>query len=1137
MNSNTRRNLPWRSGLAALLLATGLAAAAETNLSKAVLFGGTTITTGGRNWSYLLWQPGDEALLSTKTLAIYRKSGDAASVQPYQRESVIGPAWDVRMVTAVLGRAQNVGEDLGLLENAIQENFRQVLPPGGAQLAEKVLFCVQASLDKEELRENLKLLARRHPALGLVLGRAYVGELPAAGQVTYELREFDTASSTDLGVIGRVTLTAGQVVPLPQPDPPFKLLPLDPAGAGPTTRNKARKRHLSVDLRWGTPDDLRVKSLLQFGFNVYRVEKAYAESKGLAPQTNAATLLGHMAAAPDKVARVNRLPVLPDGELTNAEAWKAADTTTSFFTDDNDRFGGGAPFQDGQQFYYYIAARDVLGRDGELSLGTLVTVCGWMPPFPPEDLRVEPLYDYNTVTKTGHQHFRLRWLAAEPGEGIGAIAGYHVYRWQSVEQMQHFAPMVQSDGLIHAPVGDPVPVGTGRIAFVPHVGATTRYVYEDTGAKAPVTPTNAGQPWVYSVRAVDNGVCGPNISENSAPSVGHLPNLGLIDPPIGTVNVKRFTASLVAKPTQASGTQPPGSLDSTVRYVILRCTAMGAAETLVEGVEFYDQNNHFLATVPMKGAVAELIVPLSNVIATNVVYCRVRLKVGVTSAKLESKELNNVIGSTMTLVPWELEVDVVPAGANDHVVHHVGPGLDGKTIVGPEIQLMCGVEGKRYRLYRRVNEGPLTLIHQGTRPVNNENVTLLDKNPPAHSARLCYYAQVDDLKGHFSPLALIKCLESRSGSLPQVQLKPITSTTTDGNAPAMRLDWVCPPHGVERFEVWLAKEASNPPAAAGNQLSANLRTKIPPYGSTGDFSIPMGAYETPRVAVIQVATGPSDKFTATIPIEENRNYLVAVRAVGPGPFVDVMDSTEPADAVEGRPAGEFSEMLLHRWASASEPQPVVPQGDLAWPARPLAPVLPNTEGLQVKYDEVIPQSMSQVRVGPRVKIGEWPVITHTSWGGARKSGSVLTSYLHGHVSPLDYITKKYALMSANNTGTFATSLSEVVTPLPCALYRRRLPDGEIVQVTPLIEDIAYSHEPAGPAPEDQPHTIIHDPWVMALLPRSGQELKGSLWLVDRHPVVKDAEYQYYVVFYDKTTHEVRAVISTDTVKIAPPPPP
>lgn len=1136
MNSNTRRNLPWRSGLAALLLATGLAVAAETNLSKAVLFGGTTITTGGRNWSYLLWQPGDEALLSTKTLAIYRKSGDAASVQPYQRESVIGPAWDLRMVTAVLGRAQNVGEDLGALESALQENFRQVLPPGGTQLAEKVLFCVQASLDKEELRENLKLLARRHPGLGLVLGRAYVGELPAAGQVTYELREFDPASSTDLGVIGRVTLTAGQVVPLPQPDPPFKLLPLVREGAGDTTRKEARKRHLSVDLRWGTPDDLRVKSLLQFGFNVYRVEKAYAESKGLAPQTTAATLLAHMAAAPGQVARVNRLPVLPDGELTNADAWKAADTTTSFFTDDNDRFGGGTPFQDGQQFYYYIAARDVLGRDGELSLGTLVTVCGWMPPFPPEDLRVEPLYDYNTVTKTGHQHFRLRWLPAEPGEGIGAIAGYHVYRWQSVEQMQHFAPMVQSDGLIHAPVGDPVPVGTGRIAFVPHVGATLRYVYEDTGAKAPVTPTNAGQPWVYSVRAVDNGVCGPNISENSAPSVGHLPNLGLIDPPIGTVNVKRFTASLVAKPLQGSVIIPPEYPAGNVRYVIFQCTSTAAP--LVESVEFYDASQHFVGSAPMNGQVASITVPVPivNAAGGDKLWCRARLRVGITTAKEPSLAMPANVGSTMTIVPWELTVASVdvPAGADDHVVHHVGPGLDGKTIVGPEIDLMCGAEGKRYRLYRRVNEGPLTLIHQGKRLEENENVTLLDKNPPAHSARLCYYAQVDDLHGHFSPLALIKCLESRSGSLPQVQLKPITSTTTGVNAPAMRLDWVCPPHGVERFEVWLAKEASNPPAAAGNQLSANLRTNIPPYGSTGDFSIPMGAYETPRVAVIQVATGPSDKFTATIPIEENRNYLVAVRAVGPGPFVDVMEPTDPADAVEGRPAGEFSEMLLHRWVSASEPQPVVPQGDLAWPARPLAPVLPNSEGLEAKYDEVIPQSMSQVHVGPRVKIGEWGVLTHTTWGGARKSGSVLTSYLHGHVNPLDYVTKKYGLMGSNTTGMLG-DFTDRVTPLPCALYRRRLPNGEIVQVTPLIEDIAYSHEPAGPAPENQPHTIIHDPWVMALLPRSGDELKGSLWIVDRHPVVKDAQYQYYVVFYNQTTHEVRAVIPTNTVTISPPP--
>lgn len=1124
--------------IACMLLAAGTpsapAAGENAALNNAVLFGGTNITTGGRNWSYLLWQPGDEALLSAKTLAIYRKSGNAASASPYQRESVIDPAWDVRTVVTVLSRAQNVGEDLGLLENTIQENFRQVLPPGGTQLAEKVLFCVQASLNKEELRENLKLLARRHPGLGLVLGRAYVGELPAAGQVTYELREFDPATSTDLGVIGRVTLTAGQMVPLPKPDAPFKLLPLEREGAGDVTRNEARKRHLAVDLRWGTPEALRVKSLFQFGFNVYRVDKAYAEANGLAPQMTTAKLLAHMAAAPLQVVRVNRLPVLPDMEMTHAEAWTAADTATSFFTDDNDRFGGGTAFQDGQQFYYYVSARDVLGRDGELSIGTLVTVCGWMPPFPPADLRVEPLYDYDTVAKSGSQHFRLRWLPAEPGEGIGGIAGYHVYRWQSIEQMQHYAPMVQGDGLIHAPAGDAVPAGVGRIAVVPHEPATTRYVYDDLGAGAPVTPTNAGQPWVYSIRAVDNGVCGPNISANSAPSVGHLTNLGLIDPPTGAVTVQRFSASLLAKPLQASNTIPPGIPTTNVRYVIMECTSTAAA--MVDSVEFYDSNKAFLASAVMNGsgqkASITVPVPIVNPNGGDKLWCRARLRVGVSSPLEPSLALPANGGSTMTIVPWELTVSVDPelAGPGDHVVHHVGPGPDGKTLTGPTIMVVCGAQGLRYRLYRRVNEGPLSLIHQGKRAVNNEDVTLLDNNPPAHSARLCYYAQVDDLRGHFSPLALIKCLESHAGSLPQPQLKPISSTTTAGNAPAMRLDWVCPPYGVERFEVWLAMEAANPPPNAGSQLSANLRTNIPPYGSAGDFSIPVGAYETPRVAAIQVATGPSDKFTATIPVEQNRNYLVAVRAVGPGPFVDVMLPNDPVDAREGRPAGEFSEMLLHRWASASEPKPVVPQGDLAWPARPLAPVLPNTEGLEARYDAVINQAMGQVRVGPRVKIGEWGTITHTTWGGARKNGATLLSYLHGHVNPLDFVTKKYGLMSSNTKGMLG-DFTDRVSPLPCALYRRQMPNGDIIQVTPLIEDIAYTHEPARPEPENAPHTIIHDPWVMALLPRSGDELKGSLWIVDRHPVVRGAEYEYYVVFYNKTTHEVRAVITTNKVQI------
>jgi hypothetical protein len=1134
---------------AALLLLHGVAlhslrAADSAALDKAILVAGTTYAdNGGSHWSYLVWQPGDDALLSGKTLAVYRKTGDAASASPYARQSVITAAWDSRTVAAALSRAQNVGEDLTALESAINENFRGVLLPNSASLAEKLLYCVQAAMEDEELRDNLKLLARRHPGLGLVLGRAYVDRLAAGGQVTYELREFDADKLADLGVIGRVTLTPGQAAALPAPHAPFHVLPLVRSGADGKTRNEAKKRHLTVELRWGTPDNLRLRSLLQFGFNLYRVDKAYAEANGLLPQPATSVLLSHLTTAPDKVARVNRLPILPDVDLTDAEATNAVERSTSFFSDDRDRFSGGIPFQDGQKFYYYVTARDVLGRDGAASPGALVTVCGWLPPFPPRDMRSEPVYSYDTVTKTGSQHFRLRWLPAEPGEGVAAIAGYHLYRWQSIEQMQHFAPSVGADGLFR---GNEQPAaGTGHIAYVPHAAATTRYSYDDVNdAASPKTPANAGQSWIYTVRAVDTGVCGPNISPDSAPTVGNLFDLSLTEAPAGVVKVNRFTASLIAKPINTT-TLPNGSTATTgVHHVIFRCTGMNTA--MAEAAEFYDASTNFIALAAFNAGVATVTADVPVVLSGggDKLWCRVRLRHGVTTPLEPSLPLPVASGIALHTVPWELQVTaslVEPLPQDDDVVHHAGPGLDGSSISGPTVDLTCGAATTRYRLYRRVNEGPLTLISQGPLPDGVQNVSVQDQNPPQHSARLCYYAQADDGKGHYSPLALIKCIESRTSNLPRPTLKPLTSTVL-GNGPAMLVEWVCPPYGVERFEVWLVKENSNPPADAGTGLSDNLRTNLPAYDAANPpFTPPFGAYETPRVAALQAGVTPTDRFAVTIPIEANTHYLVAVRAVGPGEFSDVMVPADAIAAVEGRPVGEFSEMQLHRWSSSTEPQPVVPQGDLAWPARPLARVLPQAAVIQARFDRVVNQAGGQqVKLGPRVSIGSWRRQPNIGWEGIRQTGAVTTSVLGGHIDPMSYLSTVAALPSrvaSNAPFAWLLTLIERKPALPCALYRRQVPSakfpnvsGDLVQVTPLVEEIAHEWADAT-AQFPAAHTVIHDPWVVAQVDQTGPNPVATLWLVDRHPVVTGASYEYYVVFYDATTHEVRAVMPTNTVDI------
>ena len=65
------------------------------------------------------------------------------------------------------------------------------------------------------------------------------------------------------------------------------------------------------------------------------------------------------------------------------------DRTTYFFSDNNGRLSGGQPFIDGTNFYYFITARDILGRDGLASPGGLATACRRIPPQAPTQFKVQ----------------------------------------------------------------------------------------------------------------------------------------------------------------------------------------------------------------------------------------------------------------------------------------------------------------------------------------------------------------------------------------------------------------------------------------------------------------------------------------------------------------------------------------------------------------------------------------------------------------------------------------------------------------------------------------------------------------------------------------------------------------------------
>jgi hypothetical protein len=140
----------------------------------------------------------------------------------------------------------------------------------------------------------------------------------------------------------------------------------------------------------------------------------------------------------------------------------------------------------------------------------------------------------------------------------------------------------------------------------------------------------------------------------------------------------------------------------------------------------------------------------------------------------DDKESPLLLGSDKTLPPVGARHDVNfiawldcnrinligGAGGRTECTHTPVDPEDGVTIEPPIIIFLPPVGTKEFRLYRRVDGGPMTLIKQG--PITSDppvNVECPDPNPPANAAILCYYVQCLDEHGNAGPMTQINdCL-------------------------------------------------------------------------------------------------------------------------------------------------------------------------------------------------------------------------------------------------------------------------------------------------------------------------------------------------------------------------------------------
>ncbi len=1151
-----------------------MTARAQTPLSNLVFAVGTTIRDpANQEWSYVLLSSVDDAVLTGRRFAVFGKPGQAGSPNPFtQRGTMLRPT-DPGVINTLLNQSVALGEDQLSLSNALNLMFRSVPGITNQLLAQKILTVFQLAATDPEVAELLRLIGNGHPGFNLCLGRAFSESVNSV--TTYEVRELDPVSGTPGDVVGRVTVTPGVPVVLPAPNRPFQAVTNEPSD------------HLRIRLRWGTPPDLRRLSPLQYGYNVWRMPRLAAEAASfhLTPPT-----LAQLANNPD-VARANAAPVVTPVELEPGSglggAEFAADRLTYFFADTGRATG--ITFTDGQEFYYFVTARDILGRDGLVSPGGLARACRRLAPKPATDLRVE-----NAVLPGSTNLPRLQVFWKQNTNTTDAVTDYWVYRWINPTA---------------ALTNDAAPL-SNRIAVVPHVAGTNFNSYLDTSTGA-LTNANLSNVW-YTVRAVSVAACDPLLAPHTPPAWGVLRQR---DGPVATtgeligscgtpvVMFLNFATNTISTNAQnwslrltcvrrdpgiawvtftitnsVSGTRTIGPVyfppdedvapvdfeipaaDSFYPQVRVTCavgtfynqTSPPAVSTFTVPVPAGQQKEVVFYAGQLLGTALSSGDPLLTVLNGGVSQCLPGNAVtpdasGMVSMTFDYNDAPTVLVQALSNNVW-LDVAVVtpttnriywvsypacligpvppfrgcrvnfPPGGGD-CEQHVSVAAAGGAIAPIRVRFRLTPRTREYRVYRRVDDGPLTLFAQGAAvydPANtNKLIESKDDAMPPSSARLCYFVQLLDEHGNGSPLAFIGCKEVKPAKLPRPVLSEPLAIGTVGS-PQVMLNWFCPPAGVARFQFKL-RLVDAPAPAAPSGFASPLTTVYTGYNTASSYLglskiqaiLAVAFSEAHLTARIGPGFGPGPQFALTANVLPNTTYAISVAAVDDQGNV-----------------GNASEVWEFKW---TPPLPVV---TVPWPARTLPPV---------RDFDTLTTAPPGYEFHPRVAA---VVLTNVAGGLLDRRYPVLirigeildNNEGSGNVGTTNFVDN-YDTVGVNpdpNKAVFRSLSSDASRAnqplLPIVIYRQQVTNayfpkvsGDLTQVSPLIERIPWRNDNGYITVPDRLFASHYES-------KDNQNYYFFLYVRDQQPVLAGAAYQYFVLRFN-AQHEPQEIVPTAAVRI------
>lgn len=1041
-----------------------------SSFQDVVFTGGTTARdSAGRDWAYLIWQSDKLDRLAGGAVAIYAKPGDASSAAAYVRRSIVSDQTDPLALQALINTAAHLGEDRNELERQLNSLFQNRFNGSGLSLAEKLSAALRTG-DGLETRDTLEFLARNHPSVAMAIGQAYATPIDG-GRTTFEVRVWDLTAKQDLAVIGRVTITAGQPELLPPPGPPVQVPDPSPQG------------HLNARFRWGTPSLLNQFSLLQHGFNLYRIPADIAERNQFHLQPPPIAMLSQMAASGDAV-QVNRLPILADEELSHEEAAnlipaQGGDAETYFITDNNRRFEpGGVPLRNGDRFYYFVTARDLLGRDGYASLGTLVTICDRVPPPLPRGIKIRNEHVFENGT--GATFLQVAWNAVRDTE-TGTNIVYRNYRWDDPKQLQIYGRFAATNWI-------------GSVAPDPSC-PDCPLLFTDRGPGAPAIP---GKTYWYTIRVEDRSVCGGNLSAHTPPVPGVLRDFTPAVTPSGQVRIRCGSPVVLFKNTSVEDTGDKDALDESYAYYRLHCTAEDPRIEWVDWFVSFGGAREFLGRQYFGEGNSNVIFQFqfsrldSSKLLSQKFFCEAGTSDGKVSLPAEAHFQGVARSTEIRHATFSATYSVQLVVAGGDCAHDPYPGLRVDDPWAPiQAEFVPPPQSQHglleWKLYRQVEADPMSLIAQGTNAALNAlPVVIRDMALPVHDATVCYFLRYVNYDANSSSLYKLGCSPVRgTAPLPVPTLAAIEPAGTP-LVPKLRLRWFCPPYGVERFELRVSADTLLP-ASLGHQLSKNLLVTI-----AGSPSSRNGRYRTGRVGGDFM---PGPVFTMDLPVTLGTTYKVKVCAVSPG-----------------NRTGSQSNEEHFTWHSAPVSGVSTP-----WPARGLPAV--NTDFNSSLSGSPFPGNIPPLGVAAVL----FPATNGFSPAGIRI----------GEVIRVDVSSKGELYMPADRDPlSYVYQTTNEISLCPFVLYRTQLTNenfprvsGDVTQVSPMIENIAYRRGTWNGVDV----TFIRDPFI-TVLPAATNPGRPQLVLRDTQPMIAGARYQYMVVHFNPNG-EPDMVIPTNPLEL------